>query len=244
MNMNKLTWLAMAVLLSCAACTAKESEKAKESTEATQPKEATQEARKGNSIEEDFRRLDANKDGSISRDETQSVGTEVLRAHFDNFDTDKNGTLSLQEITAFVQAQQAQLERQRNEAFSRIDTDHDGGISKDEATKANDAFLISTFESIDDNKDGKLSLQELNVFSLQPPKDPGRTAQLPQAAPFFTTLDKDGSGTLSKDELKDQPEFFPNFDKIDTDHDGKITQQEILIYAHSGAAQSQTKADK
>lgn len=235
--MNRMAGLAMAVLLSCAACTARET---------------TEKEHKDNSIAEDFRHLDANHDGSITKDEVEKNGSPVLQASFDPFDANKDGKLSLQEITAFVMAQREESARQKNEAFRRIDANHDAGISKEEAEKNNDPFLIANFEAIDANKDGKMSLQELNTFSEAPPKNPGQTAQFPQAAQpgkpgtLFMATDTDHNGTLSRDEMKSVPEFYQNFDQMDADHDGKVTPQEIVNFMNtqSNPAHVQAKPDK
>lgn len=242
--MKKTAWLAMAVLLSCVACTAKE---AKEKEFKDKP------VAKDNSIAEDFRRLDANNDGNITKDEAEKNGSPILQANFDKFDANKDGKLSLQEVTAFVQAQREEDARQKNAAFRRIDTNHDEGISKEEAQKENDPFLITNFEAVDTNKDGKMSLQELNTFAAAPPKKPEQAAQsVPSAqperpgqpGPSFIATDKDHNGTLSKDELKDKPELYQDFDKIDADHDGKVTPREIegYIKAHSSPEQGQKAA--
>ena len=241
--MKKQAWLTMTVLLCCVGCTPKE---AKEKEHKDKP------VVQDNSVAEDFRRLDADNDGSLSKDEAEKNGSPALQANFDTFDASKDGKLSLQEVAAFVLAQREEDTRRKNEAFRRIDSNHDGGISKEEAEKEKDPFLIINFEAIDSNKDGQMSLQELNTFAAAPPEKPEQTAQLPQSAqpgkpgPLFIATDKDGNGTLSKDELKTKPELYQDFDKIDADHDGKVTPQEIASYmnAQSSQARSQAKPDK
>lgn len=252
--MKKTAWLAMVVLLSCVACTAKE---AREKEHKNNPVKEHQD----NSIVEDFRRLDANHDESITKDEAEQNGAPALQANFDKFDANKDGKLSLQEVTAFVLAQREEDTRRKNETFRRIDANHDGGISKEESEKEKDPFLIINFEAIDTNKDGKMSLQELNTFAVEPPKIPeqppipsqppkstqhGQPKQHGQPGPLFIAADKDRNGTLSKDELKDRPELYQNFDNIDADHDGKVTTNEIVSYvnAHPSLAQGQEKTVK
>ncbi len=250
--MKKQAWLTMAVLLCCVGCTPKES---KEKEHKDKP------VVQDNSVAEDFRRLDADNDGSLIKDEAEKNGTPALQANFDKFDANKDGKLSLQEVTAFVLAQHEEDTRRKNEAFRRIDANHDGGISKEEAEKEKDPFLIMNFDAIDADKDGKMSLQELNTFTAAPPEktaQPEQPAQQPQPAqprshaqtvkpgPLFIAADKDHNGTLSKDELKDKPELYQNFDNIDADHDGKVTTNEIVSYvnAHPSLAQGQEKTVK
>jgi len=242
--MKKLTWLATALLLSCVACTAKEEKK-------TEHKNKSVKEHKDNSIEEDFRRLDANHDGSISKDEIEKIGTPALQLNFDNFDANKDGKLSLQETTAFVLAQREETARRKNEVFGSIDANHDGGVSKEEAEKVDDLFFIGNFREIDASKDGKLSMQELDAFAEAQDNQPDQNAlcakpeEAGQRGHLFIQTDKDHNGTLSRDELKGMPEYYRDFDKVDTDHDGKITPLEIDSYArvHASPAQGQTKVE-
>lgn len=248
--MKKQAWLTIAVLLCCVGCTPKE---AKEKEHKDKP------VVQDNSVAEDFRRLDADNDGSLSKDEAEKNGSPALQANFDTFDASKDGKLSLQEVAAFVQAQHEEDARRKDEAFRRIDANHDGGISKEEAEKEKDPFLIMNFDAIDADKDGKMSLQELNTFGENQQKKPEQPVQPAKPAqhapsgqpggrpgPLFIATDKDGNGTLSRDELKVKPELYADFDKIDTDHDAKITPNEIVSYvnAHPKLAQDQAKAAK
>ena len=242
--MKKLTWLATAVLMSCAACTAQDEKKMEQKHNAIKEQ-------KSNSIEEDFRRLDANHDESISKDEIEKIGSPALQLNFDKFDADKDGKLSLQETTAYVLAQREETARRKNEVFGSIDANHDGGISREEAEKVDDLFFIGNFREIDVSKDGKLSMQELDAFAEAQDNQPDQNAlcakpeEAGQRGHLFIQTDKDRNGTLSRSELKGMPEYYRDFDKIDTDHDRKITPLEIDSYARAQAspAQSQTKVE-
>src|SRR5512134_2558398 len=108
MGMKKQAWLTMAVLLCCVGCTPKE---AKEKEHKDNP------VVQDNFVAEDFRRLDADHDGSITKDEAEKNGSPVLQANFDKFDANNDGKLSLQEVTAFVQAQREEDARRKEEAF-------------------------------------------------------------------------------------------------------------------------------
>lgn len=244
--MRKHAWLAMAMLLCCVACTAKEKGKEKKQED--------------DSIATDFRRLDANHDGSVTKDEAAANGSPALQADFDKFDANKDGKLSLQEATAFVLAQREAIARHKQEVFDRIDANHDGGISRDEAAAESDTFFKDNFAEIDANKDGKLTIQELDAFSERqtahaeiPSSDTSadaaankakEAAQYPDGKPTrrFREADKDHNGTLSKDELKDFPDFYQNFDKIDANHDGKVTPNEIQHYVNTHRSPAQAQA--
>jgi Ca2+-binding EF-hand superfamily protein len=129
-----------------------------------------------------------------------------------------------------------------------LDTNKDGGISREEAEKGKMDLLVTNFEDIDTNRDGKLSPQELDNFSDRmsarlahaPPKPAGQSAKNGDPGPLFIETDKDGNGTLSRDELKAQPELYKDFDKIDTDHNGAITPLEIATFVTAQSRQAQT----
>lgn len=232
--MKPLYWIVMLALLSGTACTRPASEQ-----KSTTPNNSAADS----SIEADFRVLDGNHDGSIARDEIEKVGSELLLANFDRFDADRNGKLSLPEITAYVMAQREEVERRRKEVYNQLDTNKDGGLSLEEAEKG-DKILTTNFDYIDSNKDGKLSLPELNKFSedmrrtmegdpskrKRAPAQAEAPAQPPSSAPLFIELDQDRNGTLSKDELKSRPDLQRDFDQIDANHDGAILPEEFGNY--------------
>ena len=224
--MTRLSWLTMMALLACTACS--KHENAQKGS-----------AKNDSTIEADFRALDANHDGGISKEEAQKGGTDVLVANFGTYDANNDGKLSLQEITAYVIAQRAENARRKSTTFAMLDTDKDSGISREEAEKAKMLFMTTNFESIDTNKDGKLSQQELDIFSEHISDQPV-PAQKPGApGPLFIKADKDGNGTLSREEAKDTPDLYKNFDAMDTDHNGGLTPLEIVTFmnAHANSAQ-------
>jgi Ca2+-binding EF-hand superfamily protein len=180
--------------------------------------------------EKDFQQVDANHDGSISMEEAEKAPAPLLANNFAAIDTDKNGKLSQQEVIAFLQAQREQMVRRilaaDEEAFRRIDANHDGYISREEATKAPAPLLAANFDAIDINKDGKLSPQEAGAFWQMRRRGIAR----------LMAADKNHDGALSKEEVKDFPGLAADFDKIDADHNGKITMQEINSYYQSASA--------
>lgn len=46
----------------------------------------------------------------------------------------------------------------------------------------------------------------------------------------FKKADKDGDGSLTREEAKALPRVSKNFDAIDADHDGTVTEEEIHNY--------------
>lgn len=68
-----------------------------------------------------FEKLDANKNGAVTRAEV----TAAVEKHFTEVDTNKDGTISAAELDAMHQ-------RMHDMMFERMDTDKNGQISRDE----------------------------------------------------------------------------------------------------------------
>lgn len=92
---------------------------------------------------------DANGDGQLSREEAT--------ARFDAVDTNKDGTLSAEEMQAAGAARRGG----RGQGFTRWDADGDGMLSRAEV--ANAPRLSQDFDAIDTNKDGLLTVEELQA---------------------------------------------------------------------------------
>jgi Ca2+-binding EF-hand superfamily protein len=118
----------------------------------------------------------------------------------------------------------------------RMDTNKDGKISRDEAKDR----VKENFDAIDTNKDGYLDRTELLAMArrmapMMPP--PGGRPGGPFGGPGparpdpldFDALDKNADGRLTRDELKGT-RWLDVFDKIDTNHDGKIDPKEWAAY--------------
>ncbi|HEX5363870.1 MAG TPA: EF-hand domain-containing protein [Gallionella sp.] len=116
-------------------------------------------------------------------------------------------------------------------AFNKLDANHDGVISRGEVQLKQTALLLDNFAKIDENKDDGISLQEFQKFL--------ETLRAKQEE-FFNRLkaaDKNGDGEWTLKELKSAkaklPSLEKNFDAIDSNHDKKITAQEIDAFAHA-----------
>jgi Ca2+-binding EF-hand superfamily protein len=106
----------------------------------------------------------------------------------------------------------------------RADTDHDGRISRAEATAAGSERSAEWFDKLDLNKDGYVTQDEMRQahesrraemqakmeerFKEADANNDGQLsleelqAKMPRLAERFSTLDTDKNGFLSKDELK------------------------------------------
>jgi Ca2+-binding EF-hand superfamily protein len=113
--------------------------------------------------------------------------------------------------------------------FNAIDANHDGVISKEEiaaaqakalqqAQAAEDQRIEAEFKKLDTNKDGQLSLAEFKAAA--PALRVGESAEQ-----MLASLDANKDGKVTKQEYEARP--LANFEKVDTNHDGVLTAQEV-----------------
>jgi Ca2+-binding EF-hand superfamily protein len=84
--------------------------------------------------------------------------------------------------------------------------------------------IESTFQRIDQDKNGSLSRDEFSAFMEE--------AISRQVAIFnqtFDTLDLDKDGKISRDEAAENKTFAAGFDDVDTDKDGFVSKQELAM---------------
>ena len=125
--------------------------------------------------------------------------------------------------------------KQRFEAeFKKADTDGDGALSKAEVEKAMPR-LARDFAAIDANKDGKLTQDEIRTYmqTRMAAHHGGKGGE--QGKQYFDErfkkADTDGDGALSKAEAeKSMPRLARDFDAIDANKDGKVTQDELRSF--------------
>ena len=108
-------------------------------------------------------------------------------------------------------------------AFKKADTDNDGTLTPDEAKTM--PRVAKNFAAIDTDKDGTVSLDEVRASMKKAGK-----AMHERGVERFKSADKDNDGTLTKDEAQAMPRVAKNFDAIDTDKDGKVSDKEIHDY--------------
>ncbi len=108
-------------------------------------------------------------------------------------------------------------------AFKKADTDNDGTLTRDEAKTM--PRVAKNFAAIDTDKDGTVSLDEVRTSMKKAGK-----AMHERGVERFKSADKDNDGTLTKDEANAMPRVAKNFDAIDTDKDGTVSDKEIHDY--------------
>ena len=104
------------------------------------------------------------------------------------------------------------------ELFDSVDADKDGKVTYAEL----EAHRKAEFDAADTNKDGALSADELSARALARFQE--KLAERTQG--MLDNMDNDGSGSLSPDEMGQGP-GMRNFARIDADNDGFVTKEEI-----------------
>lgn len=103
------------------------------------------------------------------------------------------------------------------EMFDSIDADKDGKVTFAEM----EAHRKAEFTAADSNGDGTLSADELSARALARFQE--RQTERTQA--MLDRMDNDGNGSLSEEELGQSP-VERRFARIDTDNDGAISKEE------------------
>ena len=111
--------------------------------------------------------------------------------------------------------------------ISQLDTNHDGAVSKEEATAAAQARIDKLFAKVDTNHDGLITQEELRAAAQA-----RRAEAKAKAAARFKAADKNGDGFLSKDEAAALPMLARHFDTLDTNKDGMLSPEEVEAPAH------------
>lgn len=164
-----------------------------------------------------IRTKDTDKDAKLNKEE---FGDDTL---FDTLDKDKDGFLTVQEMTADKDAVIASVDKQAAEAvseeFAILDRDDSKKLSKTELGEDFGGLL----EKGDTDKDGELNLEEFTA--ARKTATTAKDDKPAKGADVMGKMDKDGDGKISKDEAGDK--LKENFDALDTNKDGFLSTDEL-----------------
>lgn len=163
-----------------------------------------------------------------------------LATAYSGYDQDEDGVISRSE---------AADSRTLAENFDRIDTNHSDGIDSNEYAAATVYIAQVSFSQVDINGDGVISEREAaampvslqDAFSdvdadgdsnVSPAEYDAATTNLFQGV-SFGSLDKDHDGVLGTDEADGFPPLAEDFDRVDSDADGLISQEEFAAAQRS-----------
>lgn len=113
--------------------------------------------------------------------------------------------------------------------FAQSDSNHDGKLSLAEWQHAREQRMAEQFRRMDIDRDGGLSAQEVRQAHRQ--RQLMRASRRHQRMAMhgkLRALDLDGDHALSRAEIGEQmPRLAENFERIDLNHDGKLTRDEL-----------------
>jgi Ca2+-binding EF-hand superfamily protein len=107
-----------------------------------------------------FNRLDTNHDGVIAQDEATAASEARIAKSFDKLDANHDGMITQEEVRAAGEARREEMKAEAAARFKAADKNGDGFLSKEEAT-AGMPMLARHFDTIDTNKDGQVTPEEL-----------------------------------------------------------------------------------
>lgn len=113
------------------------------------------------------------------------------------------------------------------ERLKAADKNADGKLDREEAASL--PRISKNFDAIDANHDGYITFDELQAYMQSHRGHHGHGG--------LKALDKDGDGKISREEAAAAPRLAENFDKIDTNHDGFLTRDELQA-AHQAMARA------
>jgi Ca2+-binding EF-hand superfamily protein len=161
-----------------------------------------------------FSQIDTNKDGKVSLAEL----TASQEAWLTKVDTNKDGVATQAEIDAAFQAGRSERLTKR---FEREDANKDGRLTREE-TRMPSAW----FERADANDDGALTLAELTAARKTAAADEHAGARAGKSRRF----DRNGDGKVERQELRSQA--AEQFARLDKNHDGSLTSDEFQMHGH------------
>ena len=126
------------------------------------------------------------------------------------------------------------------EILSKLDTNSDGVIDKDEALKDERGKISNDFDEIDTNSDEVIDLDELKAaLDDKAPKKVSSTKILKE-------VDDNNDGSLNELEVaaKNKRDLMDNFNDIDTNDDGELDLEELKAFYNKKNTSKRRKRDQ
>ncbi len=144
--------------------------------------------------------------------------------------------LAIASTTLFVFAQTPQTGAAKPARQAKIDTNGDGVIDRSEA--AANPRMAGRFDTLDSNKDGRITADERPQRGMRDGKGGGQRGERGER---MAQLDANKDGRFSREELAGNQRMMQNFGSIDTNADGALTREEMHAHhkAHRGARAAQ-----
>ena len=153
---------------------------------------------------------DINKDGKLSREEMQELiestnkqAKQMGQAEVDFFksvDQDGDGLLNRDELASFFKAQQGAMGSGAGTGGAAKASGKARREAKPKAATEEPDFAALMFKGVDKNGDGVLSREEMQPLIEQTNQQASNQASGETGEDFFKTMDKDGSGSIDKEE--------------------------------------------
>ena len=107
-------------------------------------------------------------------------------------------------------------------SFDELDADHDGYVTDEEI--GNYMALGRDWDLADRNDDNRIDREEYQHFLT------GRTEQVAAPTPSFQSLDSDGDGYITEDELGNYMDLARDWEPADRNDDGRLDRAEFSAF--------------